>query len=91
MCIESQSSIGSVAAGLQAAAWIAAAGGLIVTILKFLSELREGRRQRERDLRWRQAEAGKSLNDEMQEDQRAWAAMRCWIMATGRSVSQTWE
>jgi hypothetical protein len=61
---------------LQAAAWVATAVGLVVTAIKFWSELRAGRLQRDRDLRWRQAEAGKSLNDEMQMDDRAWPAMQ---------------
>ena len=61
---------------LQAGAWIATAVGLIVTVVKFWSEIRQGRLLRERELRWRQAEAGKSLNDEMQTDERAWAAMQ---------------
>jgi hypothetical protein len=61
---------------LQAGAWLAAAIGLIVTVVKFWSELRLGRLQRESELRWRQAEAGKSLNDEMQTDEQAWAAMQ---------------
>lgn len=61
---------------LQAASWLAAAIGLVVTIVKFWSELREGRLQRQRELRWKQAEVGKSLNDEMQTDERAWAAMQ---------------
>lgn len=61
---------------LQATAWIATAVGLIVTAVKFWSEFRQGRLQRERDLRWRQAEAGKGLNDEMQTDDLAWAAMQ---------------
>jgi len=61
---------------LQAGAWLAAAIGLFVTVIKFWSEFREGRLQRERDLRWRKAQAGKSLNDEMQEDEYAWAAMQ---------------
>ena len=61
---------------LQAGAWIATAVGLVVTVVKFWSEFREGRLQRQRDLRWRQAEAGKNLNDEMQTDHRAWAALQ---------------
>jgi hypothetical protein len=60
---------------LQAGACYAAIG-LFVTVIKFWSEFRESRLQRERDLRWRKAQAGKSLNDEMQEDEYAWAAMQ---------------
>jgi hypothetical protein len=33
-------------------------------------------KQRKDDLRWRQAQAGKSLNDEMQTDPKAWPAMQ---------------
>ena len=61
---------------LQAAGWLAGAAGLILAAVKFWSELRAARAQRERELRWRQAEAGKSLNDEMQTDDRAWPAMQ---------------
>jgi len=61
---------------LQAAAWVAAAAGFLFTAWKFWTELRETRIQKERDLRWRQAEAGKSLNDEMQDNELAWAAMQ---------------
>ncbi len=61
---------------LQALSWTAAAVGVIVATVKFWSELRLGRQQRDRDLRWRQAEAGKDLNDEMQTDPRAWPALQ---------------
>lgn len=61
---------------LQATAWLAAAVGAIVTAVKFWTELRASREQRERDLAWRQAEAGKSLNDEMQTDEKAWPALQ---------------
>jgi hypothetical protein len=61
---------------LQLLTWVVAAGALILAIYKFRSELHEGRLQRERDLRWRQAEVGKSLNDEMQTDERAWPALQ---------------
>lgn len=60
----------------QVAAWLAAAATFFVTALKILKELRDGRKQRELELRWKQAEAGKSLNDEMQTDERAWPAMQ---------------
>ena len=61
---------------LQAAAWAAAGIGAILTAIKLWSELRQGREQRARDLRWKQAEAGKSLNDEMLMDSEAWSAMQ---------------
>jgi hypothetical protein len=60
---------------LQAAAWIAAAAGVFLAGYKLRAELRDGRQQRERDLRWRQAEVGKELNDEMQTDGEAWPAL----------------
>jgi len=61
---------------LQAGAWLATAIGVIITIVKFWSEVKAGRLQREQDLRWRQAQAGKALNDEMQTDEFAWAALQ---------------
>jgi hypothetical protein len=61
---------------LQDGAWFAAFAGLIVAIVKLWIELKAGRIQREGELRWRQAEAGKGLNDEMQTDERAWPAMQ---------------
>jgi hypothetical protein len=61
---------------LQALAWVATAVGIVVTGVKFGIELRLTREQRERDLRWKQAEAGKALNDEMLEDPRAWLALQ---------------
>jgi hypothetical protein len=61
---------------LQAAAWVAAAVGLALTAFKFLAESRQAREQRRNELRWRQAQAGKDLNDEMQDNPLAWTAMR---------------
>lgn len=61
---------------LQAIAWLAAGIGAAVAIIKLWTESRASREQRERDLRWRQAEAGKSLNDEMQTDNQAWPALQ---------------
>ena len=61
---------------LQIIAWVATAIGLIVTVVKFRSDFKEGRDQRKIEFRWKQAEAGKSLNDEMQKDEFAWAAMQ---------------
>jgi len=61
---------------LQALAWFATAIGVLVTALKALSELEATRLQREQDLRWRQAEVGKALNDEMQVDKLAWPALQ---------------
>ncbi len=53
---------------LQAIAWLAAAAGAIVAAFKFWSELHLGRDQLARELRWKQAEAGKALDDEMLDD-----------------------
>jgi hypothetical protein len=61
---------------LQAGAWVATAFGVVVTVVKFWSEVKQGRLQRDRELRWRQAQAGKALNDEMQTDEYAWAALQ---------------
>ena len=61
---------------LQAVAWFAAALAAMVGLVKFWTELRASRQQRDRDLRWRQAEVGKKLNDEMQTDEHAWPAMQ---------------
>lgn len=54
---------------------LAAAAGVILTALKFRSDLRLSREQRERDLRWKQAQAAKELNDEMLEDPESRAAL----------------
>src|SRR5262245_18644605 len=56
---------------LQNMAWLAAGAGAIIATIKLWSELRQGREQSARDLRWKQAEAGKSLNDEMLTDPQA--------------------
>src|SRR5688572_23062052 len=61
---------------LQAGAWIAAAIVAILTVIKFWSEFTQAREQRDRELRWRQAAAGKDLNDEMQDDALAWPALQ---------------
>src|SRR5262245_21244180 len=61
---------------LQNLAWLATGAGAILAAIKLWSELRLGREQRARDLRWKQAEAGKSLNDEMLTDPQAWPALQ---------------
>lgn len=61
---------------LQAGAWIATALGVVVAVWKLRSDARATREQRNRDLRWRQAEAAKKLNDEMMTDVESWAAMQ---------------
>ncbi|MDR4467895.1 MAG: hypothetical protein MRJ68_06280 [Nitrospira sp.] len=48
----------------------------IFGILKIKSEIEQSREQRIEDLRWRKAQAGKTLNDEMLADRRADDAMR---------------
>jgi hypothetical protein len=61
---------------LEAGSWLAAIVGGIVVALKFGTELRQGREQRAKDLRWRQAQAGKALNDEMLDDPEAAVALQ---------------
>jgi hypothetical protein len=61
---------------LQVISWLAVAFGLVVAVIRFRVELRLGREQRERELRWKQAEAGKELNDEMLDDPLAWPALQ---------------
>jgi hypothetical protein len=56
--------------------WLAGALGVFVAAAKFRSEVQSNREQRERDLRWRQADAGKKLNDEMLDDREAYAALQ---------------
>lgn len=60
---------------LQELAWIATAVGAGIATAKYWSESRLSREQRESELRWKQAEAGKSLNDEKLVDKEAWAAL----------------
>ncbi|UVT15117.1 MAG: hypothetical protein H8K04_15000 [Nitrospira sp.] len=60
---------------LQGGSWIAAIVGGALGFLKFTNELEQSRIQREEDLRWRKAQAGKSLNDEMLEDKKANSAL----------------
>ena len=61
---------------LQAISWVAGAVAVVATVLKFWSEFKLTREQRKRELRWRQAEAGKSLNDAMMTDREASGALR---------------
>jgi hypothetical protein len=60
----------------QILAWLAATATFLVTAFRIVAELRETREQRASELRWKQEEVGKSLNDEMQTDERAWPAMQ---------------
>lgn len=53
---------------VQVIPWIASAVAVLATIIKSWSESKLSRDQRARDLRWKQAEAAKSLNGEMMND-----------------------
>jgi hypothetical protein len=53
---------------LQAVAFLSTAIGVVVALVKFKTELAQTREQRARDLRWKQAESAKTLNDEMLDD-----------------------
>lgn len=68
---------------IQALSWIGAVIGIVLALIKYVSEQRQNREQRERalaqsqlELRWKQAEAAKKLLDEMLTDTRAVAAMK---------------
>jgi hypothetical protein len=50
---------------LQALAWIATFLAAVIAAFKFATELRQGREQRARELRWQQAKSAKELVDEM--------------------------
>jgi hypothetical protein len=69
---------------LQAGAWLATAIGATVAAVKLWSELRLGREQRARDLRWKQAEAAKALHDQMLDDPESRLALQM-LDYTGRS------
>jgi hypothetical protein len=60
---------------LQAVSWLAAGVGVLIAALKYRTDSRLSREQQSRELRWKQAQAGKSLNDEMQGDPWAWPAL----------------
>lgn len=60
---------------IQAASWVIGVTGVLVGIIKILIEFRETRLQRDRELRWKKAEAAKSLNDELLSDPEASAAL----------------
>jgi hypothetical protein len=60
---------------LQAVSWLAAGVGVLIAALKYRTDSRVSREQQSRELRWKQAQAGKSLNDEMQGDPWAWPAL----------------
>jgi hypothetical protein len=59
---------------IQAASWISAVAAGVIGVIKILIELRQSRLQRAQELRWRKAEAAKSLNDELLSDKGALAA-----------------
>ena len=68
---------------IQTVSWGGTAIAVVIAFAKYLSELRQNRKQRASDLRWRQADAGKKINDEMLADPEATAA-RCMIDYNGR-------
>lgn len=68
---------------IQTLSWIGAVIGIVLALLKYISEQNKDREQRARELaqsklelRWKQAEAAKKLLDEMLSDPYAVAAMR---------------
>jgi hypothetical protein len=67
---------------IQAISWVGASIGIVVAILKYVSEQKQNRcqqelqlDQRKLELRWKQAEAAKKMLDEMLSDPAAQAAM----------------
>lgn len=60
---------------IQAASWLIAIIGGVVAVLNILYELRESRSQRVDELRWKRAQAAKTLSDEMLEDGPTHAAL----------------
>jgi hypothetical protein len=60
---------------IQAASWVSAVAAGLIGVIKILIELKQSRLQRVQELRWRKAEAAKSLNDEMLSDEGAHAAL----------------
>lgn len=60
---------------IQAVFWIIASIGALIAAFKAISELRENRIQRIKELRWKQANLAKELLDEMFEDKYSMAAM----------------
>jgi hypothetical protein len=60
---------------IQAASWVAAVAAGLFGIVKIVIELKHSREQRAQELRWRKAQAAKSLNDEMLSDEASLAAM----------------
>src|SRR5215831_7775009 len=83
---------------LQAIAPVATVVAVGVAALKFWSELRLGREQRERDLRWKQAEAAKTLNDKMLDNAESQLALdmldyagRSFLFPSGRGWVVTHE
>jgi len=50
---------------IQALSWIGAVVGVLVAAFKGITEVRESRLQRERELRWKQANLGREIIDEI--------------------------
>lgn len=68
---------------IQTLSWVGAVIGIVIAAFKYVSEQKQNREQRKRELnqseieqRWRQAEAAKKLLDEMLSDSKAVAAMK---------------
>ena len=60
---------------IQAASWIAAVAAGLFGIIKIVVEMRHARELRQEDLRWKKAQAAKSLWDEMWSDEPSHAAL----------------
>jgi hypothetical protein len=61
---------------LQSLSWAATTAGLVYTVYKGVQEAREGRIQREKELRWKQAAAARELLDELFDWPDAWVALQ---------------
>jgi hypothetical protein len=80
----------------QVLAWIAAVVGVAIAFTKGRTEVRENRLQRARELRWRQASAGREIVNEMLSDEYGDAALtmldwsgREYEIAPGHQVTVT--
>jgi hypothetical protein len=80
----------------QVLAWVAAVVGVAIAFAKGRTEVRENREQRARELRWRQASAGREIVNEMLSDEYSDAALTMldwsgleYEIAPGRRVTVT--
>ena len=73
MCFVIENSTKDVAETLS---WVAAIIGALFAVYKGLQEVREGRLQRERELRWKQAAAARELLNELFDWEQAWFALQ---------------